>query len=135
VFHNYTNSSATRPYMDISKIVTIDSTPEGGDLYFYCAIEGVVQQELQPRRMPQANAPPHFTAQETGSGLQAARSRLEERVAQAREQLADASTAIANGVSKTRDVSEAYMRDRPWTILGAALIVGAVAGTLLARKG
>jgi len=74
-------------------------------------------------------------SQQTGSGLQAARSRLEERVAQAREQLADASTAIANGVSKTRDVSEAYMRDRPWTILGAALIIGAVAGTLLARKG
>lgn len=74
-------------------------------------------------------------SQQPGGSLQAARSTLEERVAHAREQLADASRAIANGVSKTRDAGEAYMRDRPWTILGAALVVGAVAGTLLVRKG
>jgi ElaB/YqjD/DUF883 family membrane-anchored ribosome-binding protein len=73
-------------------------------------------------------------AQQTGSSVQAVRSKLEDRVAQAREQLAEASTAIAKGVSKTRGVGEAYMRDRPWAILGAALVIGAVAGTLLTRK-
>ena len=63
-----------------------------------------------------------------GDGLAAARSRLEERVAQARTQL-------ANGLSDARDSSEAYLRERPWTVVGIALLVGAVAGLLLGRRG
>jgi len=74
-------------------------------------------------------------SQQTGNGLATVRSKLEDLVTRARVQLAEASSSIANGVSKTRDVGEAYVRDRPWTILGAALVIGAVAGTLLARKG
>lgn len=70
-----------------------------------------------------------------GDGLLAARTKLEERVAQARIQLADAGSMVANGVNQARDAGEAYMRDRPWTILGVALIVGAAAGMLLARRG
>jgi ElaB/YqjD/DUF883 family membrane-anchored ribosome-binding protein len=63
-----------------------------------------------------------------GDSLSAARSRLEEKVAQARTQL-------ANGLSDARDSSEAYLRERPWTMVGVALLVGAVAGLLLGRRG
>jgi ElaB/YqjD/DUF883 family membrane-anchored ribosome-binding protein len=63
-----------------------------------------------------------------GDSLSAARSKLEEKVAQARAQL-------TGGVSEVRDASEAYLRDRPWTVIGVALLIGAVAGVLLARRG
>jgi ElaB/YqjD/DUF883 family membrane-anchored ribosome-binding protein len=63
-----------------------------------------------------------------GDGLSTARSKLEEKVAQAR-------AALADGVSEARDVGEAYVRERPWTFVGVALLAGAVAGMLLARKG
>jgi len=63
-----------------------------------------------------------------GDSLSVARSRLEEKVAQARTQL-------ANGLSDARDSSEAYLRERPWTMVGVALLVGAVAGLLLGRRG
>jgi ElaB/YqjD/DUF883 family membrane-anchored ribosome-binding protein len=63
-----------------------------------------------------------------GDSLSAARSRLEEKVTQAR-------AALADGVSEARDAGEAYLRQRPWTFVGVALLAGAVAGMLLARKG
>ena len=63
-----------------------------------------------------------------GDSLSAARSRLEERVAQARTQL-------ANSLSDARDSGVTYLRERPWTALGIALLVGAAAGLLLARRG
>jgi ElaB/YqjD/DUF883 family membrane-anchored ribosome-binding protein len=63
-----------------------------------------------------------------GDGLTAARSKLEEKVAQARAQLTD-------GVSEAREAGAAYLRERPWTFIGVALLVGAVGGMLLARRG
>ena len=63
-----------------------------------------------------------------GDSLSAARSKLEEKVAQARAQLTD-------GVSEARETGAAYLRERPWTFIGVALLVGAVGGMLLARRG
>jgi len=63
-----------------------------------------------------------------GDSLSVARSRLEEKVEQARTQL-------ANTLSDARDSGEAYLRERPWTVLGVGLLVGAVAGLLLAQRG
>src|SRR5262245_12894301 len=63
-----------------------------------------------------------------GDSLSVARSRLEEKVAEARARL-------SGGLSEARDSSEAYLRERPWTVAGIALLVGAVAGLLLARRG
>jgi ElaB/YqjD/DUF883 family membrane-anchored ribosome-binding protein len=70
-----------------------------------------------------------------GDGLSALRTRLEEKVAQARVQLQDAGSVVASGVNQARSAGEAYVRDRPWTILGIALVIGTVTGMLLARKG
>jgi ElaB/YqjD/DUF883 family membrane-anchored ribosome-binding protein len=59
--------------------------------------------------------------------LAVARSKLEDKVVQAKAVLAD-------GVSEARNAGEAYLRDRPWRFIGAALLVGAVLGMLLARR-
>jgi len=63
-----------------------------------------------------------------GDSLSTARFKLEEKVAQAR-------AALADGVNEARDAGEAYLREHPWTVVGVALLAGAVAGILLARKG
>jgi ElaB/YqjD/DUF883 family membrane-anchored ribosome-binding protein len=62
-----------------------------------------------------------------GDSLSTARAKLEEKVAQARATLVDS-------VSEARDAGEAYLRERPWTFIGVALLAGAVAGMLLARR-
>lgn len=63
-----------------------------------------------------------------GDSLSTVRSKLEEKVAQAR-------TTLLDGVSEARDAGEAYVRERPWTFIGVALLAGAIAGMLLARRG
>jgi ElaB/YqjD/DUF883 family membrane-anchored ribosome-binding protein len=73
-------------------------------------------------------------AQLPGDGLAAARGKLEERVSQAKARLADAGSAAANAASHARDVSESYLRDRPWAALGVAVAVGAVVGVLVSRR-
>ena len=69
-----------------------------------------------------------------GDGLAAARGKLEEKVSQAKARLADASSAVASGAGQARDAGEAYMRERPWTALGIAVAVGALAGVILMRR-
>jgi ElaB/YqjD/DUF883 family membrane-anchored ribosome-binding protein len=70
-----------------------------------------------------------------GDVLSTARSELEEQVAQARARLADASSAVGDGVGELRETIEASVRARPWTWLGLAAAVGAVAGVVLLRRG
>jgi ElaB/YqjD/DUF883 family membrane-anchored ribosome-binding protein len=69
-----------------------------------------------------------------GDGLAAARSKLEEKVSQAKGRLADTGSAAVNAANQARDMGEDYMRQRPWTVLGAAIVVGAVIGMLLSRR-
>jgi ElaB/YqjD/DUF883 family membrane-anchored ribosome-binding protein len=73
-------------------------------------------------------------AQLPGDGLAAARGKLEEKVSQAKARLADTGSAAANAAGRARDMGEDYMRERPWTVLGAAVVVGAVVGMLLSRR-
>jgi ElaB/YqjD/DUF883 family membrane-anchored ribosome-binding protein len=73
-------------------------------------------------------------AQLPGDGLAVARGKLEEKVSQAKAKLADAGATAANVAYRTRDRSEGYIRDRPWTALGVAIAAGAVVGVLLSRR-
>ena len=69
-----------------------------------------------------------------GDGMSAARVKLEEKVSQAKARLGDASTAIAGSAGRARDTGEAYLRERPWTAIGIAVAVGAIAGAILTRR-
>jgi len=69
-----------------------------------------------------------------GDSLAAARSKLEEKVSQAKVRLADAGSAAASAAGQARDRGEDYIRERPWTMLGVAIVVGAVVGMLLSRR-
>ena len=73
-------------------------------------------------------------AQLPGDGLAVARSRLEEKVSQAKSKLADVGGATANAAYQARDRSKDYIRDRPWTAIGVAIAAGAVVGALLSRR-
>lgn len=73
-------------------------------------------------------------AHSPGDSLAAAGGKLEEKVSQAKAQLADAGSAAVNAASQARDKSEGYIRERPWTTLGVAIAVGAVVGVLLSRR-
>jgi ElaB/YqjD/DUF883 family membrane-anchored ribosome-binding protein len=73
-------------------------------------------------------------AQLPGDSLAAARSKLEEKVSQAKDRLADAGSVAAHAAGRARDMGEDYMRERPWTVLGAAVVLGAVVGVLLSRR-
>jgi ElaB/YqjD/DUF883 family membrane-anchored ribosome-binding protein len=73
-------------------------------------------------------------AQLPGDGLAATRSKLEEKVSQAKVRLADTGSAAVNAAGRARDMGEDYMRERPWSVLGAAVVLGAVVGMLLSRR-
>jgi ElaB/YqjD/DUF883 family membrane-anchored ribosome-binding protein len=69
-----------------------------------------------------------------GDTMSSARARLQERVSEARTLLSNAGSAVADGASRARNVSEAYVRDRPWTALGIAAIAGLVAAAVFLRR-
>lgn len=69
-----------------------------------------------------------------GDGMAAARTKLEEKVSQARLRLADAGSAAWQVAGRARDASEDYVRARPWTVLGVAVAIGALAAFLLSRR-
>lgn len=62
------------------------------------------------------------------------RDRTRERAEEARDTLADSGRVVAAHVDETTDAVLEYARRNPVTTAGIALLVGAVAATLLARR-
>jgi len=73
-------------------------------------------------------------ASATAEGYAAARTKVEGRLIEAKSRLDDARLAVAK---KTRDaavVTNAYVRENPWRVLGVAAATGIVIGFLLNRR-
>jgi ElaB/YqjD/DUF883 family membrane-anchored ribosome-binding protein len=71
------------------------------------------------------------TADVTGERVQEVRSRTEKTVRQALDHLYDA--RIDHRVRKAARQTDRYVRERPWTVIGAAIGVGLLIG-LLSRR-
>ena len=73
------------------------------------------------------------TAQSGGEDLTKAKEKLNERIAQAKKTLAEASENLAERASKTAASANDYVHEKPWPVIGAGAALGFVAGYLLTR--
>lgn len=74
------------------------------------------------------------TAQAGGDDLMQARNRLNERIAQAKQSLAETGESITARASKTATSANNYVHEKPWPIVGVGAALGFVAGYLLTHK-
>lgn len=70
----------------------------------------------------------------TGEGLQQARTRAEQTLADAKERLARFQDDVIGRAREAVDVGEAYLHDNPWQALALAAGVGFLVGALLSRR-
>lgn len=70
----------------------------------------------------------------TGDDLARAKAHLGERIAQARHVLSDTGSAIAQSARRNAEVAQRLAKERPWTLMGIGLALGALLGFLLARS-
>lgn len=71
----------------------------------------------------------------TGEDLQRAKAKLMKRVASAKESVEQMGTEIAHRAQHTAEVTNSYVHERPWPVIGIGAAVGFVFGFLLTRRG
>ncbi|HZM47164.1 MAG TPA: DUF883 family protein [Burkholderiales bacterium] len=69
-----------------------------------------------------------------GEGFAAVRQKFEEKFANARAKLADASRAAIEKTRETAAATDAYVHHSPWTAVGVAAAAGILIGILAARR-
>jgi len=74
------------------------------------------------------------TSAQTGEKLQEVRARAEESLKVAKTRLLAAEDIALKRAKEAADVTEAYVREKPWQALGVAAGVGVLVGLLLSRK-
>jgi ElaB/YqjD/DUF883 family membrane-anchored ribosome-binding protein len=70
----------------------------------------------------------------TGEDLAAAKAKLSERIAAARDSVAEISGTITQRVRKSATVTNNYVHDNPWQAIGVGAAVGVLVGYLLGRR-
>lgn len=70
----------------------------------------------------------------TAEGYAAARTKVEGRLNEAKSRLDDARLAVAKKTKDAAGVTNAYVRENPWKVLGVATAAGLVIGFLLSRR-
>jgi ElaB/YqjD/DUF883 family membrane-anchored ribosome-binding protein len=70
----------------------------------------------------------------TGDDLARAKARLSERVAAARQSAAEVGSAIATRARNAATVTDDYVHEQPWKVIGASAAVAFLLGLLLARR-
>lgn len=73
------------------------------------------------------------TASQTGEKVSAARERIEENLADAKERLVIAERAVREKTKEAATATDEYVRDNPWQAVGIAAGVGMLIGMLISR--
>lgn len=70
------------------------------------------------------------TASLSGSGVAAAREKLNESLARVRDQLGDVEKLALDRGREAFDATETYVRDNPWQAIGIGVLVGLTLGVI-----
>ena len=70
----------------------------------------------------------------SGEGFTVARKKFEEKLSSAKAALADASQPVFDRTRETAALANDYVRDNPWTAIGAAMSAGLLIGFLAAKR-
>lgn len=70
----------------------------------------------------------------TGDDLAKVKSEINSRIASAKASLVDASSSIALRAKKAANISNNYVHEQPWPVIGASSLIGFVIGYLIARR-
>ena len=70
----------------------------------------------------------------TADEIALARTKLEDRLTQAKTILTDAGVAVSDRAKHAADATDAYVRDNPWKMLGVAAAAGIVIGAILRSR-
>lgn len=64
----------------------------------------------------------------------AARARIEARLRDARSRLDDARISVTRKACATADLTQEYVADNPWKVIGVAAAAGLIAALILSRR-
>jgi len=70
----------------------------------------------------------------TGEDLAAAKAKLNDRIAAARESVAELTGTITQRVRKSATATNNYVHDNPWQAIGVGAAVGVLVGYLFGRR-
>lgn len=74
------------------------------------------------------------TASQSGEGIAIARQRLQEKLGQMKDKLAEAQDYAVDKYKYAAGATDRYVRDNPWQAVGIAVAVGALIGFLSHRR-
>ena len=74
------------------------------------------------------------TASYSGETVAAARSRFQNTLDHLRTSVSDVQNAVVAKVDRSAAVTQEYVRDNPWKIMGGAMLVGVIVGLLMHRR-
>jgi len=70
----------------------------------------------------------------TGEDLAKAKTQLKHRISSAKETIGEASGNILQQARRTASITNHYVHEQPWTVLGTGVAVSFLLGFLLARR-
>ncbi|HWV13887.1 MAG TPA: DUF883 family protein [Cellvibrio sp.] len=70
----------------------------------------------------------------TGEDLAKAKAKLNQRIQSAKEVVGESSANILQQARKTATVTNEYVHEKPWTVIGATAAAGFLLGFLLSRR-
>lgn len=75
-----------------------------------------------------------LTAGQAGDKVAELRTRMQERMAQAKDELGQLQSAAVDQAREAAKATDHFVHDRPWTAVGVAAGIGLIAGLLIGRR-
>jgi ElaB/YqjD/DUF883 family membrane-anchored ribosome-binding protein len=74
------------------------------------------------------------TANQAGEKIAVARERIQDSLHQAKVKLAEAEAIVSERAKQAARYTDEYVRENPWTAIGAAAGIGVLLGILISRR-